>query len=171
MSEAAAKAGGLREALQWSWRRRLPVILQTEATECGLASLAMIARYHGHDVDLPSLRRKYSTSLKGANLARVMEMAAKLGFETRPLRLELEELAELKMPCVLHWDLNHFVVLRHVTSRGAVIHDPARGVLKLSRVEISKHFTGVALECSPGAEFKPVKARESISLRALTGKI
>jgi ATP-binding cassette subfamily B protein RaxB len=131
----------------------------------------MIARYHGHDVDLPSLRRKYSTSLKGANLARVMEMAAKLGFETRPLRLELGELKELKVPCILHWDLNHFVVLKHVTPRGAVIHDPARGVLKLSNAEISKHFTGVALECSPGADFKPMKARESISLRALTGKV
>jgi ATP-binding cassette subfamily B protein RaxB len=171
VSEAAARDGGFRGALQWGWRRKLPVILQTEAAECGLASLAMIARYHGHDVDLPSLRRKYSTSLKGANLARVMEMAARLGFETRPLRLDLEELSELKTPCVLHWDLNHFVVLKHVTSRGAVIHDPARGVLKLSNAEISKHFTGVALECSPGADFKPMKARESISLRALTGKV
>jgi ATP-binding cassette subfamily B protein RaxB len=171
MSEAAAMDGGLRGALQWGWRRKLPVVLQTEAAECGLASLAMIARYHGHDVDLPSLRRKYSTSLKGANLARVMEMAARLGFETRPLRLELEELSELKTPCVLHWDLNHFVVLKHVTSRGALIHDPARGVLKLSNAEISRHFTGVALECSPGADFKPVKARECISLRALTGKV
>jgi ATP-binding cassette subfamily B protein RaxB len=171
MSEGETIGSGFLGGLQWGWRRKLPMILQTEAAECGLASLAMIARHHGHDVDLPSLRRTHSTSLKGANLARVMEMAAKLGFETRPLRLELEELSELKTPCVLHWDLNHFVVLKHVTSRGAVIHDPARGVLKLSRAEISQHFTGVALECSPGADFKPVKARESISLRALTGKV
>ena len=159
------------DGLQWGWGRKLPVILQTEAAECGLASLAMIARYHGHDVDLPSLRRQHSTSLKGANLARVMEMAAKLGFETRPLRLELEELPELKAPCILHWDLNHFVVLKQASARGAVIHDPARGVLKLSNAEISKHFTGVALECAPGADFKPVRARQSISLKALTGKV
>ncbi|HEX5961864.1 MAG TPA: cysteine peptidase family C39 domain-containing protein, partial [Rhodanobacteraceae bacterium] len=91
---------GLFDGMQWGWRRKLPVILQTEAAECGLASLAMITRYHGHDVDLPSLRRRHSTSLKGANLARVMEMAARLGFETRPLRLELEELQELKTPCI-----------------------------------------------------------------------
>lgn len=171
MNEAAAMDGGFRGALRWGWRRKLPVILQTEAAECGLASLAMIARYYGHDVDLPSLRRKYSTSLKGANLARVMEMAANLGFETRPLRLELEELLQLKVPCVLHWDLNHFVVLKHVTSGGAVIHDPARGVVKLSRAETSKHFTGVALELSPHADFKPMKAREFISLRGLTGQV
>ncbi|HEX7369161.1 MAG TPA: peptidase domain-containing ABC transporter [Rhodanobacteraceae bacterium] len=171
MSDSATMDGGFLAGLQWGFRRKLPVILQTEAAECGLASLAMIARYHGHDVDLPSLRRRYSTSLKGANLARVMEMAEKLGFETRPLRLELDELGELKAPCILHWDLNHFVVLKRATSKGAVIHDPARGVLKLSNAEISKHFTGVALECSPGADFKPVRARESISLRALTGKV
>jgi len=171
MSDEAAMDSGFLSGLQWGWRRKLSVILQTEATECGLASLAMIARFHGHDVDLPSLRRKYSTSLKGANLTRVMEMAAKLGFETRPLRLELNELGELKTPCILHWDLNHFVVLKHASAKGAVIHDPARGARKLSITEISEHFTGVALECMPGANFKPVKARESISLRALTGKV
>ncbi|HET7561466.1 MAG TPA: peptidase domain-containing ABC transporter [Rhodanobacteraceae bacterium] len=171
MSGDAATDGGFLDGLQWGWRRKLPVILQTEAAECGLASLAMIARYHGHDVDLPSLRRQHAMSLKGANLTRVMELAAKLGFETRPLRLEMDELGELKAPCILHWDLNHFVVLKHANSRGAVIHDPARGVLKLSHAEVSKHFTGVALECTPGANFKPVKARESISLRALTGKV
>lgn len=163
--------GGFLDGLQWGWRRKLPVILQTEAAECGLASLAMVACYHGHDVDLPSLRRRHAMSLKGANLARVMELAAKFGFETRPLRLELDELSELKTPCILHWDLNHFVVLKRASARGAVIHDPARGVLKLSHAEISRHFTGVALECTPGANFKPVKARESISLRALTGKV
>ncbi|HJR12880.1 MAG TPA: peptidase domain-containing ABC transporter, partial [Rhodanobacteraceae bacterium] len=171
MSDGATIDGSFLGGLQWGWRRKLPVILQTEAAECGLASLAMIARYHGHDVDLPSLRRRHSTSLKGANLARVMEMAGQLGFEARPLRLELDELSELKAPCILHWDLNHFVVLKQATSRGAVIHDPARGVLKLSSAEVSKHFTGVALECTPRADFKPIKARESISLRALTGKV
>lgn len=171
MNGGATTDGGFMNGLQWGWRHKLPVILQTEAAECGLASLAMIARFHGHDVDLPSLRRQHSTSLKGANLARVMEMAAKLGFETRPLRLELDELSELKAPCILHWDLNHFVVLKQVTKQGAVILDPARGVLKLTNAETSKHFTGVALELSPGADFKPAKARETISLRALAGTI
>jgi len=171
MSDGATMDNSFRSSLQWGWRRKLSVILQTEAAECGLASLAMIARYHGHDVDLPSLRRRHSTSLKGANLARVMEMAGQLGFEARPLRLELHELPELKAPCILHWDLNHFVVLKQATSRGAIIHDPARGLLKLSNAEVSKHFTGVALECTPRADFQPIKARESISLRALTGKV
>lgn len=157
--------------LQWGWGRKLPVILQTEAAECGLACLAMIARYHGHDIDLPALRRRHSTSLKGATLSRVMKMAGQLDFETRPLRLEMAELRELKTPCILHWDLNHFVVLKHASAKGAVIHDPARGVCKLDNAEISRHFTGVALECTPQATFTRVKARESISLRALAGTV
>src|SRR5699024_9864673 len=159
------------DGLQWGWRRRLPVTLQTEAAECGLACLAMIARYHGHDVDLAGLRRRFSTSLKGANLARVMDMATQLDFVTRPLRLDLDELDQLKTPCILHWDLNHFVVLKRATSRHVIVHDPARGEHKLSLKEASDHFTGVALELSPSADFKPVKARQKISLKALTGRM
>ncbi|HET7300321.1 MAG TPA: ABC transporter transmembrane domain-containing protein, partial [Oleiagrimonas sp.] len=131
----------------------------------------MIGRYHGHDIDLPSLRRRFSTSLKGVNLARVMTMATDLGFTARPLRLELDELGQLKAPCILHWDLNHFVVLKRTTAHHIHIHDPARGERKIALNEASEHFTGVALELTPSAEFKPVRARQKISLRALTGSV
>ncbi len=159
------------EGLRFGGRKRLPVILQTEAAECGLACLAMVARYYGHDLDLPGLRRKASLSLKGANLKRVIEIAGQLQLDTRPLRLELEELPQLKTPCLLHWNLNHFVVLKQATSKGLVIHDPAQGVRRLSLAEASKHFTGVALELWPAANFTRTKARENISLRALAGEV
>lgn len=146
-------------------------MLQAEAAECGLACLAMIARHHGHDVDLPGLRRRFSMSLKGANLARVMAVATDLGFTTRPLRLDLDELAQLKVPCILHWDLNHFVVLKHVGAHHLIVHDPAHGVRKIRLSEVSKRFTGVALELTPSVDFKPVKAREKISVRALVGSV
>ena len=166
-----AKASAFHAALQFGWTRKLPMLLQTEAAECGLASLAMVASYHGHDVDLAGLRRRFSTSLKGATLARVMEMAGKLGFVGRPLKLDMEHLGQLKTPCLLHWDLNHFVVLKRVHAHGIVIHDPARGIRKLSFKETSEHFTGVALELSPAANFEPVQARQSVSMRTLTGRI
>jgi ATP-binding cassette subfamily B protein RaxB len=159
------------EGLQWGWRRRLPMMLQTEAAECGLACLAMIGRYYGHDVDLAGLRGRFPTSLKGVNLARVMAMATALDFTTRPVRLELDELGDLQTPCILHWDLNHFVVLKGVRGRHAVIHDPAHGERRLTFNEVSDHFTGVALELTPAADFKPVEARQKISLKALTGKV
>jgi ATP-binding cassette subfamily B protein RaxB len=164
-----APPANYREALRFGWRRTLPMMLQTEAAECALACLAMVAVYHGHDVDLAGLRRRFSTSLKGVNLTQVMGMAARLGFASRPLKLDLPDLKQLKRPCLLHWDMNHFVVLKRVTSRGIVVHDPSHGVRKLRLTEVSEHFTGVALELSPSADFTPVTERQSVSLRALTG--
>ena len=99
---SAVLGQGVLEGLRFGWGKRLPVILQTEAAECGLASLAMVARYYGHDLDLPGLRRKAALSLKGASLTRVIEIAGRLGFDTRPLRLELHEIPQLKTPCILH---------------------------------------------------------------------
>ena len=174
VAAAAAPAGvvgNYRAALQFGWHRALPMMLQTEAAECGVACLAMVASYHGHDVNLAGLRRHFSTSLKGATLAQLMTMAGQLGFACRPLKLDLPELTQLKTPCVLHWDLNHFVVLKHAGKRSITIHDPARGVRKLSAQETSEHFTGVALELNPSAEFKRVQARQAISMRALTGRV
>ncbi len=157
--------------LQFGWRRRLPMLLQTEAAECGVACLAMVANFHGHDVDLAGLRRRFSTSLKGVTLARVITMAAQLGFACRPLKLDMGDLTQLGTPCMLHWDLNHFVVLRRAGPRGIVIHDPAHGIRKLSLKETSDHFTGAALELSPARDFAPVRERQVVSLRTLTGRV
>jgi ATP-binding cassette subfamily B protein RaxB len=157
--------------LNFGWGKTLPVILQSEAGECGLASLAMVARYHGHDLDLASLRREFSTSLKGASLARLIQIAGELKFAARPLRLELDSLSKLSVPCILHWELSHFVVLKRVTSKAVIIHDPARGARRLSYDEVSRAFTGVALELTKTVDFKPAETRQAISLSALAGKV
>ncbi len=143
--------------LHYGWGKRLPVIIQTEVAECGLASMAMVANYHGHKVDLNALRRKYSISSKGATLQGLIKLADSLQFSSRPLRLELEELSQLKKPCILHWNLNHFVVLQSVKRNKVTIHDPAVGARTLTLEEVSKHFTGVALELTPTPDFKPEK--------------
>ena len=157
--------------LVFGTRRRLPVFLQTEAAECGLASLGMVASFHGHRVDLAALRRRFTVSLKGATLAFLMQAAERLDLAPRPLKLELQEIAQLRMPCILHWDLNHFVVLKSADARGAVIHDPARGVRKLALGEMSRHFTGIALELSPTARFKPLDERRRVRIRDLMGPV
>src|SRR4051812_21948030 len=105
-------------SLNLGWSRRLPMLLQTEAAECGLASLAMVANYFGYRTDLADLRRRFGSSLKGATLVEMMRIADQIGFATRPLRLELSELSELRTPCILHWDLNHFVVLQKIGRNG-----------------------------------------------------
>ncbi|MBL8445273.1 MAG: colicin V synthesis protein, partial [Zoogloeaceae bacterium] len=91
--------------------RKTPVVMQSEAAECGLACLAMVAGHHGHRVDLRTLRSRHSISLRGSSLAELIRLAAELGLDARPLRVELEQLSQLRLPCLLHWRLNHFVVL------------------------------------------------------------
>lgn len=81
---------------------RLPAVLQTEAAECGLACIAMVAGYFGWHGDLAELRRRFGLSLKGATLKDLVATADRVGFASRPVRLELEELSLLKTPCVLH---------------------------------------------------------------------
>lgn len=147
------------------------MIHQSEAAECGLACLAMVANANGIRVGLPELCRRFPLSLKGAKLSHLIHIAQQLGFQARPLRLELEDLRELKTPCILHWDLNHFVVLTKASKSSVSVLDPAVGERKLSYAEVSQHFTGVALELVPTAEFRPQKAAPAVTARQLTGPV
>ena len=159
-------------ALDLGWRpQRLPVILQTEAAECALACLAMVAAHHGLETDLPTLRRRFTLSLKGATLADLVRMAGALQLNARPLRAELDHLPQLALPCVMHWDLNHFVVLTSVRRGVAEIVDPAHGVRRMKLAEVSRHFTGVALELSPAADFVARTERQRVTLRQLLGRV
>jgi ATP-binding cassette, subfamily B, bacterial CvaB/MchF/RaxB len=150
---------------------KLPLILQTEMAECGLACLAMVSSYYGHKVDLNSLRREYPVSLKGATLKSLMLTANRLDFSSRALRLELDNLQNLQTPCILHWDLNHFVVLKKATKDKIVIHDPARGVKTVSMEEVSKRFTGVALELTPTQGFEQKDDEVKMRLSDLWSKV
>jgi ATP-binding cassette, subfamily B, bacterial CvaB/MchF/RaxB len=154
-----------------SGRRKLPMVFASEAAECGLACIAMIARYHGHDVDLNGLRQRFSLSLSGISLRNLMALADQLDFSSRPLRVELAALPRVQTPAILHWDLNHFVVLRSISAKTAVIHDPALGVRKLPISELSKHFTGVVLELSPAASFRPIEAKAPVHLSSLWSRM
>jgi ATP-binding cassette subfamily B protein RaxB len=147
------------------------VALQSEVGECGLACIAMVASANGLTLDLSDLRRRFPVSLKGTGLRQLIQHAAALGFSSRPLRLELHELNQLRVPCVLHWDLNHFVVLNRVTAKGAVVLDPAVGERRLTMAEIANHFTGVALELTPNADFKRQETAPRVSLKQLTGRV
>jgi ATP-binding cassette, subfamily B, bacterial CvaB/MchF/RaxB len=160
----------LNHLLQFIGCDRLPVILQTEATECGLACLAMIATYHGHSIDLNTLRRRYPVSLKGVTLKALMETASHLNLSGRPLRFELGHLRELRLPAIVHWDMDHFVVLKTVTRKGIVVHDPAFGKRFYALAEASKHLTGIALELTPTEVFTPVDERSRLRLSDFSGR-
>lgn len=152
-------------------RKTLPVILQTEVTECGLACITMIGRYHGHDIDLNVLRKRHLISMTGASLKSIMAIASTLQLAARPLKVELDQLHKLQLPAILHWDLNHYVVLKAV--KGSKVHlvDPGIGLRVMSLSKVSDHFTGIALELSPTAEFSPQEARLKPHLSLLWSRL
>lgn len=145
----------------------MPLLRQAEAAECGLACVGMIAGAHGHKTDLPTLRSKFPISLKGATLKDVIDIASQLGMGSRAVRCEPEELRELRVPSILHWNMNHFVVLKKATRKGITIYDPAAGRVDLTLEEAGKHFTGVALELTPSSGFQRKKDRNPIKLTSL----
>lgn len=153
------------------WRRSAPVLLQNEVAECGLACIAMVAAYHGCLIDLPQLRRRFSTSVRGASLGRMIEIAHALGMDTRPLRIEPEHLADLQLPCILHWNLDHFVVLVSLRAGVAEIHDPGCGLRRVTLAEVNRHLTGVVLELTPGASFERVDQRQTVPISSVLGRI
>ncbi len=148
-------------------RRRVPVMHQTESSECGLACLAMVSGHYGKCLDMMTLRRQFNLSARGTSLEGLSAIAAELGMRTRALSLDLDEITQLKKPCILHWDFNHFVVLVSVRGNRFMLHDPARGRRAVGRAEMSQSFTGVAFEAWPGAAFMAHSEKKRMSLGTL----
>ena len=144
--------------------RRTPLILQTETAECGLACLAMIAGRYGHRVDLAALRQSYNLSLRGTTLHDLVRIASGMRLATRALRVELKHLRGLRLPCILHWDHNHFVVLIRVRGRRIVIHDPAVGRRSVPVQEVNRRFTGIVLEAWPTESFEQKTERARVRI-------
>jgi len=150
--------------LNLSGARGMPLFRQAEAAECGLACVGMIAAAHGYRTDLATLRRNFAISLKGATLKDIINIASRLNLGARAIRCELEALSDLRLPAVLHWNMNHFVVLKEINRGTATIFDPAIGKRKLSLEQVGSHFTGVALELTPTNEFKSGQDRTPLKL-------
>jgi ATP-binding cassette subfamily B protein RaxB len=145
------------------------MIYQRENSECGLACLAMLAAYHGKRLGMQLLRQLSGLSSRGASVKDLLQAAERMQMRGRALRLEPEDLACLSLPAVLHWDMDHFVVLKKVGWRHLTIHDPAIGVRRYRPGDLGRHFTGVAVELSPASGFTASKSaeNENISLRQL----
>jgi len=105
----------------------MKIQMQSESAECGLACLQMILSVHGDVGDISELRRRFNVGLKGATLRQLMQLSGELQLSARALSLSLEELPQLQLPCILHWDLNHFVVLSKVGRKAVTIFEPPVG--------------------------------------------
>ena len=146
------------------FRKSLPIFRQSEAAECGLACVGMVASYWGKEYDLPALRRKFPITLQGAALNDLIRVSKNLGLTTRALKVEMGALPEISLPAIIHWEFNHFVVLSKIGKNYVIIHDPAVGQRRISLPELSKSFTGVVLELRPDADFQKEKIKSRISL-------
>ena len=144
---------------------RVPLILQSRRTECGLAALTMIANHLGHDFDLATLRSRFGN--EPPDLRSMLSIANSLGLIGRPLRLGIADMRQLRLPAALHWEFDHFVVVTRVDRRRIVIHDPAAGRRVLDWAQFGSAFTGVAVEFTRAPEFAGTSARQLPSLRGL----
>ncbi len=141
---------------------KVPVIMQLEALECGAASLAMIMAYYGKWVPLEQVRLDCGVSRDGSKAKNIYLAAENYGFEVKAYRASPESVKENgKFPCIIHWNMNHFVVLNGFRGNHVYINDPARGTVKISWDEFDKAFTGIVLEPVPSPDFKPGGKRKS----------
>ncbi|CAJ3859917.1 peptidase [Burkholderia pseudomallei] len=149
----------------WFNTNKVRPILQDEVTECGLACLAMIATWHGRDTTLRTLRNRYPVKIdSGLSFFDLMEIANDLGMRARGLQFEANEIDALKLPCILHWGMNHYVVLTKVCYGSVHIVDPALGETKLPLAQALTQITGYALELNPDIGFKHVGTSDKIRL-------
>lgn len=140
---------------------------QTETSECGLACLATASSILGAPMDMGDLRRKFPVSQRGLTLEDMSRIAGAMHMSARAVRCEIDELDQLRLPAVLHWGMSHFVVLIKLDRRGLVISDPAVGQVRLTRRDVSKRFTGIALELSRAQSFQRRKPPSPLRLTSL----
>lgn len=157
--------------LNFSLRKKTPVILQSESSECGIACLSMISSYHGLEIDLFNFRQRFGSSSQGVNLLELSKIAEQAGLKNRSLSLDLDEIKQLKLPCILHWGMNHYVVLTRIKRSTFVVHDPALGKRMIGLQEMSNHFTGIAMELWPGSNFQQERVKSRLRLIDLTKNI
>ncbi|MFV8756271.1 peptidase domain-containing ABC transporter [Nannocystaceae bacterium ST9] len=153
-----AEAFAERVSGQLSARRRagrLRLVRQLSAAECGVASLCMAIGVHGLTLPLAKVRRLVGEVYDGVSLAHLARTASDLGFIACGYRIEVDDLAEFAAGTILHWQMNHFVVLGRIDRGRYEIYDPARGVCWYDAQELGRAFTGIVLALEPGESFEP----------------
>lgn len=149
-------------------RPRVAMIMQDANGECGLASLAMVARWHGHRFDLRFLRDRYPVSARGLTFGRLAEIATELGLSARALGIDdLGDLAKVRLPALLHWENNHFVILCSVRRGRYVINNPAFGIRELSLADMQRQFSGSLMEFERRDDFARIVGEKKLTLRRL----
>ncbi|MBQ6622989.1 MAG: NHLP family bacteriocin export ABC transporter peptidase/permease/ATPase subunit [Mogibacterium sp.] len=136
--------------------------MQLEALECGAAALAMVMAYYDKWVPLEQVRVDCGVSRDGSKAKNIYLAAEHYGFDVKAYRIEPETLKEDgEFPCIIHWDMNHFVVLNGFKGDWVYINDPARGTVRVSYEEFDHSFTGIVIVPVPSENFEPSGKRKS----------
>lgn len=142
---------------------KVPVIMQLEMLECGAASLAMVMGYYGKWITLEQARVDCGVSRDGSSAKSIVAAARSYGMEVHAYRLEAESLLEEgPFPCIIHWGMNHFVVLDGFKGKKAVLNDPARGRVVVSWEEFDREFTGICITIEPSEGFVADGRRKNV---------
>ena len=151
--------------------RQIKPVRQAEIAECGLACIAMIMRYWGDGRSLDDLRGKFPVTSRGMTMADIVRLSNSFGLSTRPLRIDIDKLSELKFPAIIHWGMNHFVVGEKYKNGKLYIVDPAHGAGGWhDRESLDRNLTGIVLEVEPGSDFAPAAKTRTLSISELWGK-
>ena len=162
-------SGNQSDILRTGHRARVPVIMQLEALECGAAALAMVMAYYNKWIPLEQVRLDCGVSRNGSNAKNMLVAARSYGFDAQGFRCETEDLKDgIVLPCILHWNFNHFVVLKGFHGNYALLNDPAKGEIRVTMDELDSSFTGVCLQITPGPELQP--SGKPASILAFTRK-
>lgn len=143
--------------------KKVPVVIQLEALECGAACLTMILAYYGKWIPLEQVRSDCGVSRDGSKAGKILKAAKNYGLDAKGYRYDIEDLRrEAKFPCIIFWNNNHFVVLDGFKGNYAIINDPARGKTKYTIEALEKNYSGICLEFDPTREFKPEGKPKSV---------
>ena len=139
-------------------RRRIPVVHQMTAADCGAACLAMTLGYHGREVPLEQVRTQIGVGRDGATASALLEVARTQGLRGRAVTMEVDGLPFLTPGAILFWEFRHFVVFESWDKHGVRVVDPGAGRRVVPMEQFRRSFTGVALLFEPAAEFEPAVA-------------
>ncbi|MBX4590323.1 hypothetical protein CF043_27035, partial [Klebsiella pneumoniae] len=149
----------INDKLKFNFKKQVPFYFQNENSDCALTCIRMLASYYGKENILEYTLDKVDARKNSLSVSDIMYILRATGITPRPVGLDMDEFHQLKLPCILHWDMNHFVVLVKRKGDKYIIHDPDKGIRILSLKKISESFTGVGIEVYNDESLSPEQNR------------